>query len=513
MTVNSEKIIGVHLDLKYTMPNKTYLLNWVKRLPEFGITAILLEYEDKFPFQAYPFLTAKDAFSPDELHHFLHETRRAGLTIIPLVQSLSHLEFALEHDELAALREQPDIPTQICPQNPQALAFIHQLFNDVLSFHREDPYFHLGGDEAWNMGSCPACAQWIAEECKGDKVAAWSKHEIPLLKMLIEQGKQPILWDDAFWHNPDAAGDYNLPKETILHSWNYGITQFDPEKSLTRVDTYHRHGYRTLGAPCLDWGVLFPQRTHCLSNTAVWAQKMRQANMLGLINTGWSCFHVPFPNKTLFAAATGSLCRGETVDQDWECAFLEKEFAAPADGLPQTLETLGKLWEVGIDGLERPLTPIPYGCMDMILHYPGGQKQRQKCGAYPNNWEQIDFSAMYQQKIKLFRAASNRTEILTTATAFVEEYEKAGNRLRRLAKEAGKHQDEARLLLIQIELKKVLAQLICFHLDDSQKDVKKMRNELLPYGDLLSTALRPFLEKSGVARIRRIWWEAPLDSL
>ena len=40
-----EELIGIHLDLKYHMPRKDYLLSWLRRLPGYGINAILLEDE------------------------------------------------------------------------------------------------------------------------------------------------------------------------------------------------------------------------------------------------------------------------------------------------------------------------------------------------------------------------------------------------------------------------------------------------------------------------------------
>ena len=116
-------IRGIHLDLKYHMPNKAYLRDWVKRLPGYGINALLLEYEDAFPFSRYPFLRGPDAFTATELREFLAAARQAGLIVIPLIQTYAHLEFALAHDELAHLREKPDVLVKICASKPEMSAF------------------------------------------------------------------------------------------------------------------------------------------------------------------------------------------------------------------------------------------------------------------------------------------------------------------------------------------------------------------------------------------------------
>ena len=71
MNSAQKPIIGVHLDLKYLMPSKRYLLQWVRQLAELGINTLLLEYEDKFPFQKRPYLRDAQAFTPEELREFL----------------------------------------------------------------------------------------------------------------------------------------------------------------------------------------------------------------------------------------------------------------------------------------------------------------------------------------------------------------------------------------------------------------------------------------------------------
>ena len=71
MPIAPGSLRGIHLDLKYHMPRKDALLDWLKRLPGYGINTLLIEYEDKFPFQKYPFLSDPDAFTSEELTTFL----------------------------------------------------------------------------------------------------------------------------------------------------------------------------------------------------------------------------------------------------------------------------------------------------------------------------------------------------------------------------------------------------------------------------------------------------------
>ena len=245
MNSDQKPIIGVHLDLKYLMPSKRYLLQWVRQLAELGINTLLLEYEDKFPFQKRPYLQDAQAFTPEELREFLSTARQAGLRVIPLVQSLSHLEFALAHEELADLREAPNVPTQICPSNPAAVAFVNELIDEVLTYHGPDEWVHIGGDESWFMGSCPACQARLA---KSDKMTFWANHMRPLIQRVQAAGKRVILWDDTFWSKPEAAGTVDLPRGVVLGSWNYSERKFLPDGNLDQmVRTYQQAGIEEIG--------------------------------------------------------------------------------------------------------------------------------------------------------------------------------------------------------------------------------------------------------------------------
>ena len=501
------RITGVHLDLKYTMPRKDYLMEWVRRLPEFGIDTLLIEYEDKFPFQRHPFLRDQTAFTAEELSAFLAAVREAGVRPVPLVQSMSHLEFALAHDELAHLREAPDIHTQICPSNPEAVEFVQGLVREVLAFHREDELFHLGGDETWFLGTCPRCTEWVARV--GGTVPAWVEHQRSIMSVVQETGKRPIYWDDVFWKRPERVREVDLPKDVVLHSWDYAVR---PDKGgsgvLERVDVYQGAGYDVLAGPCLDWGSLYPRHVHCLQNTEAWARKAHASRMLGMINTGWAVFHVPLPAKWLHIAATGALMNGtcETPDHAWQRGFLAREYGAELDGVPEALEALGCAWEVPCGGLKRPLNPILYGYMEMMLHYPGGHEDRCKRGAYPLDWNEVDFVAMHRRKIDLLRNHPDSAGICRKAEEFVAAYEEASGVLRALAEAATVRRKEAALLSLFADMKLLRARVLMHQLTGAG-DARALRDALDAEKPLLEERLSPFLEPASVARMCRIWWE------
>ena len=48
------KIRCIHLDMKSLFPKAEYLLTELEQLAAMGYTHVLLEFEDRFPFEAYP---------------------------------------------------------------------------------------------------------------------------------------------------------------------------------------------------------------------------------------------------------------------------------------------------------------------------------------------------------------------------------------------------------------------------------------------------------------------------
>jgi hypothetical protein len=505
MASHSFPFVGVHLDLKYTMPRKEYLQRWLREIAASGINTLLLEYEDKFPFEKCSFLRAQDAFTPEELHSFLQTARESGIKVIPLVQTLSHLEFALAHTELAHLREAPDILTQINPSNPDALQFVHEMIDEVLTYHEEDEYFHLGADETWFVGTNPD----YADEVKAMGLPAyWARHMRPYIEKIIAAGKRPLVWDDVFWNDPASVKNFDLPRELILVSWDYVLRESDTAmETLVRVDAYRQAGFEVVGAPCLNWGVLTPMHDHVLENTEAWAHKAKQSGMMGIINTGWSVFHTPLPTQMPYITATATLLETETTK--FEAAQL-KQWATEYFGihdsqLQNALRDLSASWEQSVEGYGRPLTPIIYGYMDMVLFYKN-QQNRMKCGSYPLDWNDVDFNALYRQKIQLLRELEDQATLSSKLDELQSTFKRASDFFAGFAQRVQHHSDEARLFSCFADMKELHTRVTVFLLLKRGNE-SELLSELKQQNKLLENCLAPFYEPAGVARLLKLWAE------
>lgn len=63
---------------------------------------------------------------------------------IPLIQTFGHMEFLLKHEKWYNLREVERYPSSICPSHPDTLSVIKKMLDQVILFHKNIEYIHIG---------------------------------------------------------------------------------------------------------------------------------------------------------------------------------------------------------------------------------------------------------------------------------------------------------------------------------------------------------------------------------
>ncbi len=513
MNISMNKINGIQLDFKYLMYNKEYLRKLPFELKEYGINTVLLEYEDKFPFSKYSFLRAKDAFTESELKDFLLTLRSLGIQIIPLVQSLSHLEFALAHHELAHIREMPDTPTQLCPSNPESSQFIMDIMTEVMEFHQEDELFHIGGDETWHLGTCPECAAW--KERSGI-INMWAEHQKPILEFVIKNGKRPIIWDDIFWKDFDAIKTVDISQQTILMCWDYYVGQDRGKKQderLKQIEIYQSAGYECVGVPCCNYGQFFPRCHGSIGNTRAWAEKAEKSKMLGVLNSSWASFHTPLQAQLPYFAVSADLVNdyNAKIDNEWFASWANEEFEVKQSGLYDAFETVGELWEIRLPKYGRPFSPIGHGYMSLVMHFAGGQDERRKRGVYPLDWNEVDFNEVYMKGVAESRKM-DQTEINSTMERLFKTYPSAISVFRELKANAVKNNETADMYLLFAELKYLWIRIFSYLMREDQNK-QGLLSELEDIKEPLRHCLCKCYEAESVQRMMRAWWEPGYNAL
>jgi hypothetical protein len=209
-------IRAFHVDLKRAMWQRAYLDRFVDLLKRWNYNAIVLEIEDKLRFQRHPATTHPDAWTHDEAAAFAESCRERGLQVIPLVQTLGHLEWLVGRDEYAHLRESPEFVTHVDVTNPDSLPLVQQLVDEVVEVFGPREYVHLGADETWELGKSERCKRIETAEGAG---SLYVRHMRPLFEHVLAKGLRPIIWADMVLTHPDKVAE--IPKDVVLMDWDY----------------------------------------------------------------------------------------------------------------------------------------------------------------------------------------------------------------------------------------------------------------------------------------------------
>jgi hypothetical protein len=213
------KIIAYHLDFKRAMWKRSYLDRFAERLKKWGYNTLVLEMEDKFRFSEHPVISHSEAWKHEETSAFTAKCRKMGMQVIPLMQSLGHLEFIVGKEEYAHLREAPELTTHVDVTNPDSIPFLIKLYDEIIDVVRPSQYFHMGGDETWQLGNSRRCGPLLRKHGRG---GLYLRHMRPLWEHIHRRGLTPIIWADMALAHPDIIA--KIPKYVALMDWNYWLT-------------------------------------------------------------------------------------------------------------------------------------------------------------------------------------------------------------------------------------------------------------------------------------------------
>lgn len=190
----------VHFDLKGAPPKIPALMQLIPWLARQGATAVLLEYEDMFPWHGrLGQIAAKNHYTRKQIASLVATCRNHGLEVIPLVQTFGHLEFALKHERWSHLREVPELPQALCPSLNESMSLVRTLIDQTMAMHPGVRYLHIGCDEVYQIGECERCRLLVRETIFLQHVEAVARY------VRQKYAAIPIIWDDMLRHVSETA--------------------------------------------------------------------------------------------------------------------------------------------------------------------------------------------------------------------------------------------------------------------------------------------------------------------
>lgn len=88
-------------------------------------------------------------------------------------------------------------PSSMCPSNPRTLSVVKSLIRQIVSFHPDIQYLHIGCDEVWHLGLCLVCSKRAAASKYG-KYSLYLEHILTIAQYIQETYPylKIIIWDD-----------------------------------------------------------------------------------------------------------------------------------------------------------------------------------------------------------------------------------------------------------------------------------------------------------------------------
>ena len=389
-------MLAFHFDLKHAMWSESYMNRFASMLAGWGYNTILYEVEDKFRFSRHAAIAHRDALSAAETGARMASLRKRGFTVIPMVQSLGHAEYVLTKPGYEHLRESPAHSSQYDPLSEESKALVCELIGELVDAIRPEDFFHLGGDETWNLGQSEKCKPVVADIGTG---GLYLRHMLRIVEHVIRRGLRPVLWADIALTHPDIVAQF--PREVVWMDWDYwtGGERWDSiriwgkgvytRKDLAMQDlpSFHQHlarfaideqtgrdgtfrgfyctdalrdgGFDVIVAPatrCYGDTMGIPYNTVHLPNCFAAARKGRQAG-LGACVTSWAVRHShPEVNLPGAFAAAQAFAGGQRFDRTALLrTYTERHYGA---AMPEFAEAVHQA-EVRVPWSESREMPAP----------------------------------------------------------------------------------------------------------------------------------------------------------
>jgi len=211
---------GFHIDMNMVQLTRPCLERWLRELARLGYDTILWEVENNVQWETCPECVSPDAFSKAEFKDLLNLCSSLGLESIPLFQVLGHCEYVLKHQRYTHLAEWSDRIDQYCPRHPALIPFLTRWIQEYLDVFGPVRQFHLGGDEAWTLGSCDRCRSFLKDSSLSD---LYIDHINTVSAPLLARDVRPAIWADMVLHYPQALD--KLSRKTVMYDWMYDIYQ------------------------------------------------------------------------------------------------------------------------------------------------------------------------------------------------------------------------------------------------------------------------------------------------
>ena len=327
-------IRAAQLDLNRQKETTEFIRFYIDFLADNGYNTLLLYAAWRIKMQSHPYPAAEESYTADEIKEIVDYAFSKGLKVIPTT-NLTYVNSLTKYPEMADMLEDGtrfwgSKRGNFCLHNPRIYQFIEDYLTEFAEIVPSE-YFHIGGDECWDLGYCEKCT---ADGMNYDKeVAMYKSFILKCREIVVEKlHRKTIMWDDMFDYYPHLIED--MPRDLIMAHWQYqddvytSFGHFGNRCRVNMLEKYEELGFSYLIAPA----------TNQTSNGITFSEyASRGKNLLGGLMTTW-CTHHRFMYKALpVIASVGRYWDHQGSAEECFREFVKKYFGSSDEELIQAL--------------------------------------------------------------------------------------------------------------------------------------------------------------------------------
>ena len=254
-----------------------------------------------FPFESHPeFCWQEHRIDKAELKRLIRLGRELGITLIPQFNLLGHAAASraitgkhaiLDFDPALQPLFEPEGWTW-CISNPNVRRILTDLVTELYEFYERPPFFHIGCDEADNIGTCRECRHHVLKDLVRD-------HLLYFHELFRKEGTRIIMWHDMLlkkgdprWKGYTVCGlpehklselYRELPRDIVIADWQYRTDKVDPgdpEPEWPTVKFFKKEKFPVVVCPWLNEG-----------GTISLGRLAAKEKLFGMLETTWHIWH------------------------------------------------------------------------------------------------------------------------------------------------------------------------------------------------------------------------------
>lgn len=239
--------------------------------------------EDMFEFHVSPNVgKTRGHITKAEMAELVLEAARYHITLAPVFETLGHQDrlLSLPENRRFAERQAPGTePWSFAAVDPDARQFVKRLVDELAAATPESPFFHIGGDESWDIGE--GVSKQAVEELGVGRVHA--EFYADIARHIQSQWRRDVMvYADMLLKHEDSL-DY-LPGDLVLIDWDYAVREDYPTIKKLKDKGFER----LFVSPGLwSWACFYPDYRRGFDNVRQFVHVGKREGVWGSITSSW----------------------------------------------------------------------------------------------------------------------------------------------------------------------------------------------------------------------------------